>query len=110
MGNEYSFRVYSQNICGLSEAPGVSKNTALIQKTGIIFKPLDYQEHDFRMAPRVLTPLVDRTVVAGYSTALNCAVRGHPKVRDPHPHPQGPQGMSRPVLPLEATGGGAGDG
>ncbi|TFJ96440.1 leukocyte receptor cluster member 8-like protein [Platysternon megacephalum] len=64
MGNEYSFRVYSQNICGLSEAPG----------------PLDYQEHDFRMAPRVLTPLVDRTVVAGYSTALNCAVRGHPKV------------------------------
>ncbi|XP_050784134.1 myosin-binding protein C, fast-type [Gopherus flavomarginatus] len=79
MGNEYSFRVYSQNICGLSETPGVSKNTALIQKTGIIFKPLDYQEHDFRMAPRVLTPLIDRTVVAGYSTALNCAVRGHPK-------------------------------
>uniref|UniRef100_A0A8C5F0F3 Myosin binding protein C2 n=1 Tax=Gopherus evgoodei TaxID=1825980 RepID=A0A8C5F0F3_9SAUR len=79
MGNEYSFRVYSQNICGLSDTPGVSKNTALIQKTGIIFKPLDYQEHDFRMAPRVLTPLIDRTVVAGYSTALNCAVRGHPK-------------------------------
>uniref|UniRef100_A0A8C8RXC7 Myosin-binding protein C, fast-type n=1 Tax=Pelusios castaneus TaxID=367368 RepID=A0A8C8RXC7_9SAUR len=79
MGNEYYFRVYSQNICGLSDVPGVSKNTALIQKTGIIFKPLDYQEHDFRMAPKVLTPLVDRTVVAGYSTALNCAVRGHPK-------------------------------
>ncbi|XP_075771088.1 myosin-binding protein C, fast-type isoform X2 [Pelodiscus sinensis] len=79
MGNEYYFRVYSQNICGLSDSPAISKNTALIQKTGIIYKPLDYQEHDFRMAPKVLTPLIDRTVVAGYSTALNCAVRGHPK-------------------------------
>ncbi|XP_074872196.1 myosin-binding protein C, fast-type [Carettochelys insculpta] len=79
MGNEYYFRVYSQNVCGLSDSPSVSKNTALIQKTGITFKPLDYQEHDFRMAPKVLTPLINRTVVAGYSTALNCAVRGHPK-------------------------------
>ncbi|XP_003222732.3 myosin-binding protein C, fast-type isoform X1 [Anolis carolinensis] len=79
MGNEYFFRVYSENICGLSEAPGVSKNTAKIQKTGIICKQLNYKEHDFRMAPMFLTPLVDRVVVAGYTTALNCAVRGHPK-------------------------------
>ncbi|XP_062994188.1 myosin-binding protein C, fast-type [Elgaria multicarinata webbii] len=79
MGNEYYFRVYSENICGLSEAPGVSKNTANIQKSGMICKKLDYKEHDFRMAPMFLTPLIDRTVVAGYTTALNCAVRGHPK-------------------------------
>lgn len=44
---------------------------------------MDYKEHDFSMAPQILTPLVDRTVVAGYSTALNCAVRGHPKVHSP---------------------------
>uniref|UniRef100_A0A6I8PZC3 Myosin-binding protein H n=1 Tax=Xenopus tropicalis TaxID=8364 RepID=A0A6I8PZC3_XENTR len=79
MGNEYYFRVYSENICGLSETPGVSKNTAYIQKTGLVYKPVDYKEHDYSFAPKFLTPLIDRTVVAGYSTALNCAVRGHPK-------------------------------
>uniref|UniRef100_A0A9L0TTA3 Myosin-binding protein C, fast-type n=1 Tax=Equus caballus TaxID=9796 RepID=A0A9L0TTA3_HORSE len=79
MGNEYYFRVYSENFCGLSDLPGVSKNTARIVKTGITFKPFEYKEHDFRMAPRFLTPLPDRVVVAGYAAALNCAVRGHPK-------------------------------
>ncbi|XP_063798958.1 myosin-binding protein C, fast-type-like isoform X2 [Pseudophryne corroboree] len=81
MGNEYYFRVYSENICGLSETPGISKNTAIIQKTGLVYKPHDYNEKDVSMAPKFLTPLVDRIVVAGYSTALNCAVRGHPKPR-----------------------------
>ncbi|XP_068779521.1 myosin-binding protein C, fast-type isoform X1 [Struthio camelus] len=79
MGNEYLFRVYSENVCGLSEAPGLSQNSARIPKAGLILKPMDYKEHDFRSAPKFLTPLVDRTAVAGYSTALNCAVRGHPK-------------------------------
>uniref|UniRef100_A0A8C5Z2L6 Myosin-binding protein C, fast-type n=1 Tax=Marmota marmota marmota TaxID=9994 RepID=A0A8C5Z2L6_MARMA len=79
VGNEYYFRVFSENICGLSDSPGVSKNTACILKTGITFKPLEYKEHDFRTPPMFLTPLIDRVVVAGYSAALNCAVRGHPK-------------------------------
>ena len=35
MGNEYYFRVYTENICGLSDLPGVSKNTARIVKTGL---------------------------------------------------------------------------
>ena len=35
MGNEYYFRVYSENVCGLSDLPGVSKNTARIVKTGL---------------------------------------------------------------------------
>ncbi|KAM3923282.1 myosin-binding protein C, fast-type-like isoform 2-T2 [Leptodactylus fuscus] len=81
MGNEYYFRVYSENIVGLSETPGVSKNTAVIEKTGLIHKPRDYKEMDINEAPKFLTPLIDRVVVAGYSTALNCAVRGHPKPR-----------------------------
>lgn len=34
MGNEYMFRVYSENLCGLSEEPRLSKNTAVIAKTG----------------------------------------------------------------------------
>ncbi|XP_076987032.1 myosin-binding protein C, fast-type isoform X2 [Tamandua tetradactyla] len=79
MGNEYYFRIFSENICGLSDLPGVSKNTAQILKTGITFKQPDYKEHDFRTPPKFLTPLIDRVVVAGYSAALNCAVRGHPK-------------------------------
>ncbi|XP_032120418.1 myosin-binding protein C, fast-type-like [Sapajus apella] len=79
VGNEYYFRVYTENVCGLSDAPGVSKNTARILKTGITFKPFEYKEHDFRMPPKFLTPLIDRVIVAGYSAALNCAVRGHPK-------------------------------
>ncbi|XP_008049002.1 myosin-binding protein C, fast-type-like [Carlito syrichta] len=79
VGNEYYFRVFSENICGLSDTPGVSKNTAHILKTGITFKSPEYKEHDFRMAPKFLTPLMDRVVVAGYAAALNCAVRGHPK-------------------------------
>lgn len=34
IGNEYSFRVFSENICGLSDEAGVSRNTAVIAKTG----------------------------------------------------------------------------
>ncbi|XP_037373045.1 myosin-binding protein C, fast-type [Talpa occidentalis] len=79
VGNEYYFRVFSENICGLSDTPGVSKNTAKILKTDLSFKPLAYKEHDFRTPPKFLTPLPDRVVVAGYSAALNCAVRGHPR-------------------------------
>ncbi|XP_049643530.1 myosin-binding protein C, fast-type [Suncus etruscus] len=79
VGNEYYFRVFSENICGLSDAAGVSKNTAHILKNSLTLKPLDYKEHDFRTPPKFLTPLLDRVVVAGYSAALNCAVRGHPK-------------------------------
>uniref|UniRef100_A0A2K5ECR1 Myosin binding protein C2 n=1 Tax=Aotus nancymaae TaxID=37293 RepID=A0A2K5ECR1_AOTNA len=71
--------VYTENVCGLSDTPGVSRNTAHILKTGFTFKPFEYKEHDFRMPPKFLTPLIDRVIVAGYSAALNCAVRGHPK-------------------------------
>lgn len=35
MGNEYMFRVYSENICGYSEEPKMSKDTATISKTGV---------------------------------------------------------------------------
>ncbi|XP_020788815.2 myosin-binding protein C, fast-type [Boleophthalmus pectinirostris] len=79
MGNEYSFRIYSENICGLSEEPGVSKNTAVITKSDLEFNPRPFREKDMSHSPKFTAPLVDRTVVAGYTTAISCAVRGHPR-------------------------------
>ncbi|KAM9780003.1 myosin binding protein Ca [Neosynchiropus ocellatus] len=79
MGNEYSFRVYSENICGLSEDPGVSQNTALIGKTDLNYAPPPFKEADMSASPKFTAPLVDRSVVAGYAAAISCAVRGYPK-------------------------------
>uniref|UniRef100_A0A7N6AWV7 Myosin-binding protein C, fast-type n=1 Tax=Anabas testudineus TaxID=64144 RepID=A0A7N6AWV7_ANATE len=78
MGNEYMFRVYSENLCGLSEEPCHSKNTAVIAKTGVTVC-LRVYEKDMCCVPKFTQPLVDRSVVAGYSTAISCAVRGFPK-------------------------------
>ncbi|TDH03283.1 hypothetical protein EPR50_G00161420 [Perca flavescens] len=79
MGNEYFFRVFSENICGLSDEAGISKNTALITKTGLDYKPPPFKEMDVNRSPKFTAPLVDRCVVAGYATAISCAVRGYPK-------------------------------
>ncbi|KAL7886949.1 hypothetical protein AOLI_G00046700 [Acnodon oligacanthus] len=79
MGNEYMFRVFSENLCGLSEEPSVSKNTATISKTGLEYKRAPFKEKDVNAPPKFTTPLVDRSVVAGYSTAISCSVRGFPK-------------------------------
>ncbi|XP_061823680.1 myosin binding protein Cb [Nerophis lumbriciformis] len=79
MGNEYMFRVYSENLCGLSEEPRHSKNTAVIAKTGLELKVSPYQEKDMSCVPKFTQPLVDRSAVAGYTTAISCAVRGFPK-------------------------------
>ncbi|XP_068611052.1 myosin binding protein Cb isoform X2 [Brachionichthys hirsutus] len=79
MGNEYMFRIYSENYCGLSEEPRQSKNTATITKTGLVQKQTPYKEKDMSRVPKFTQPLVDRSVVAGYSTAISCAVRGFPR-------------------------------
>uniref|UniRef100_A0A8C9THZ3 Myosin-binding protein C, fast-type n=1 Tax=Scleropages formosus TaxID=113540 RepID=A0A8C9THZ3_SCLFO len=79
MGNEYLFRIFSENICGLSEDPGVSKGTAIIAKTGLQYKPSAYKEKDMNCSPKFTQPLMDRSVIAGYSTAITCSVRGNPK-------------------------------
>ncbi|KTG01771.1 hypothetical protein cypCar_00015797, partial [Cyprinus carpio] len=79
IGNEYMFRVYSENLCGLSEDPCMSKNTAVIAKTGLASKQSPYKEKDMTCAPKFTAPLVDRSVTIGYSTAISCAVRGFPK-------------------------------
>lgn len=43
MGNSYSFRVFSQNHVGTSEASAVTKEEATIQKTGDLF--VNYLSH-----------------------------------------------------------------
>uniref|UniRef100_A0A8C3IED0 Myosin-binding protein C, cardiac-type n=1 Tax=Chrysemys picta bellii TaxID=8478 RepID=A0A8C3IED0_CHRPI len=79
MGNEYYFRVFSENLCGLSETAATTKTPAYIQKTGAIYKPPSYKEHDFSEAPKFTHPLVSRSVISGYNATLSCAVRGSPK-------------------------------
>ncbi|MEQ2219654.1 hypothetical protein XENOCAPTIV_021343 [Xenoophorus captivus] len=79
MGNEYSFRVFSENICGLSDDPGNSKNTAGeffkhgFTCLGLIYQPKPYKEKDMNRSPKFTAPLVDRSVIAGYTTAISCA-------------------------------------
>ncbi|XP_051969612.1 myosin binding protein Cb isoform X3 [Xyrauchen texanus] len=79
IGNEYMFRVYSENLCGLSEDPCLSKNTAIIDKSDLGYKPPPFKEKDMTCPPKFTAPLVDRSVTMGYSMAISCAVRGFPK-------------------------------
>ncbi|KTF85245.1 hypothetical protein cypCar_00042318, partial [Cyprinus carpio] len=79
MGNTYTFRVFAENKVGRSETAAVTKDAAHIQKTGIVYKPLEYKEHDFSEAPKFTAPLSNRAATVGYTTKLLCAVRGSPK-------------------------------
>ncbi|KAL4623812.1 myosin-binding protein H-like isoform X2 [Arapaima gigas] len=79
MGNSYAFKVFSENMVGKSEAAAVTKTVATIQKTGIVYKPPEYKEHDFAEPPKFTTPLSDRAATVGYTTKLLCSVRGFPK-------------------------------
>uniref|UniRef100_A0A8C3RZL9 Myosin binding protein C3 n=1 Tax=Chelydra serpentina TaxID=8475 RepID=A0A8C3RZL9_CHESE len=79
MGNEYYFRVFSENLCGLSGTAATTKTPAYIQKTGTIYEPPSYKEHDFSEAPKFTHHLVNRSVISGYNATLSCAVRGSPK-------------------------------
>ncbi|XP_038578433.1 myosin binding protein Ha isoform X2 [Micropterus salmoides] len=79
MGNSYCFRVFAENKVGISEMSTVTKDVATIQKTGIVYKPPEYQEHDFSEAPKFTTTLCDRAATVGYTTKLLCSVRGCPK-------------------------------
>ncbi|KAG1954065.1 myosin-binding protein C, cardiac-type [Pimephales promelas] len=79
MGNEYMFRVYAINMVGLSPDPCLSKDSAYIQKTGIVYKHPSYKDHDFSEAPKFTHPLMNRSVISGYNATLSCSVRGIPK-------------------------------
>ncbi|XP_052592657.1 myosin-binding protein H [Peromyscus californicus insignis] len=79
IGNSYSFRVFSENLCGLSDSATTTKELAHIQKADITAKPKGFVERDFSEAPSFTQPLADHTSTPGYSTQLFCSVRASPK-------------------------------
>ncbi|XP_004912952.1 myosin-binding protein C, slow-type isoform X4 [Xenopus tropicalis] len=79
IGNEYYFRIFSENMCGLSEAATRTVNSALIEKEGKAYKRPDYDDFDFTEPPLFTHPLVNTIAIAGYNATLNCSVRGNPK-------------------------------
>ncbi|XP_053200139.1 myosin-binding protein C, slow-type [Scomber japonicus] len=81
VGNEYFFRVFSENMCGLSEAATQTKNSALILKEGLQVKKPEYNDHDFKEAPKFTQPLINTFAIAGYNATLNCSVRANPRAK-----------------------------
>ncbi|XP_023263942.1 myosin-binding protein C, slow-type isoform X6 [Seriola lalandi dorsalis] len=81
VGNEYFFRIFSENMCGLSEAATQTKKSALIVKEGMQVKTPEYIDHDFKEAPKFTQPLINTFAIAGYNTTLNCSVRANPRAK-----------------------------
>ncbi|XP_034019258.1 myosin-binding protein C, slow-type isoform X3 [Thalassophryne amazonica] len=79
VGNEYFFRVFSENMCGLSETATQTKKSALIIKEGLQVKIPEYNDHDFKEAPTFTQPLINTNAVAGYNATLHCSVRANPR-------------------------------
>uniref|UniRef100_A0A665W1T1 Myosin-binding protein C, slow-type n=1 Tax=Echeneis naucrates TaxID=173247 RepID=A0A665W1T1_ECHNA len=81
VGNEYFFRIFSENMCGLSETATQTKKSALIVKEGLQVKNPEYINHDFKEAPKFTQPLINTFAVAGYNTTLNCSFRANPRAK-----------------------------
>ncbi|XP_025939673.1 myosin-binding protein C, slow-type [Apteryx rowi] len=79
IGNEYYFRIFAENMCGLSEDATMTKESALIAKDGKVYKYPVYEDFDFSERPLFTQPLVNTFAIAGYNATLNCSVRGNPK-------------------------------
>uniref|UniRef100_A0A8C5LMK0 Myosin-binding protein H n=1 Tax=Leptobrachium leishanense TaxID=445787 RepID=A0A8C5LMK0_9ANUR len=79
IGNSYYFRVFSENLVGLSDKATVTKGVAVIKKTGSSYIAPVYKERELTEPPKFTQALSDRTTTKGYSTKLFCCVRGSPK-------------------------------
>ncbi|KAJ6659981.1 hypothetical protein lerEdw1_018178, partial [Lerista edwardsae] len=79
IGNEYYFRIFAENMCGLSDNATMTKESAVIAKDGKVYKNPVYEDFDFTEAPLFTQPLVNTYAVSGYNATLNCSVRGNPK-------------------------------
>ncbi|XP_074749642.1 myosin-binding protein H isoform X2 [Strix uralensis] len=79
IGNTYSFRVFAENACGLSEKAAIASGVAHIEKTKTAYQPEKIPQRDMMEPPKFTQPLTDRTTTRGYSTHLFCCVRGFPQ-------------------------------
>ncbi|XP_077090446.1 myosin-binding protein C, slow-type isoform X6 [Siphateles boraxobius] len=79
VGNEYFFRIYSENMVGLSESATPTKDSALIVKEGLQLKNPQYNDRDFTEPPTFTQPLINTFAIAGYNATLNCSVRANPR-------------------------------
>ncbi|KAH0616997.1 hypothetical protein JD844_028542 [Phrynosoma platyrhinos] len=79
IGNEYYFRIFSENMCGLSEDATRTTESAVIAKDGKVYKNPVYEDFNFTEPPMFTQPLVNTYAVSGYNATLNCSVRGNPK-------------------------------
>nr|XP_025034740.1 myosin-binding protein C, slow-type isoform X2 [Pelodiscus sinensis] len=79
IGNEYYFRIFSENMCGLSDEATMTRESAVIAKDGKVYKNPIYEDFNFTEQPLFTQPLINTYAVAGYNATLNCSVRGNPK-------------------------------
>ncbi|NWS43195.1 MYBPH protein, partial [Probosciger aterrimus] len=79
IGNIYSFRVFAENACGLSEKAAVTAAVADIKKTKTAYQSEKIPQRDMMEPPKFTQPLTDRTTTRGYNTHLICCVRGFPQ-------------------------------
>ncbi|XP_060101615.1 myosin-binding protein C, slow-type isoform X10 [Heteronotia binoei] len=79
IGNEYYFRIFAENMCGLSQDATMTTESAVIAKDGKVYKNPVYEEFNFTEPPMFTQPLINTYAVSGYNATLNCSVRGNPK-------------------------------
>lgn len=48
--------------------------------TGLQVKTHEFEDHDFKEAPKFTQPLINTFAIAGYNATLNCSVRANPRV------------------------------
>lgn len=61
-----------------------AKKKKPLPHTGLQVKMQDFEDHNFKEAPKFTQPLINTFAIAGYNTTLNCSVRANPRVGSTH--------------------------